>query len=166
MTLRQLFREDWVVYAKPPFGGPEHVLNYLARYTHRVAISNHRLLAFQNDRVSFRWKDYAHGGKQKIMTVSADEFLRRFLIHVLPKGLVRIRHFGLFANRRRGSMLTRCRALLCAHDRATHAEITVQMRCPVCTGPMVVLERITNTQLYFRLGLLLPNLPRNAVDSS
>ena len=65
--LRPLFREDWVVYAKPPFGGPEHVLNYLARYTHRVAISNHRLVAFQNDRVSFRWKDYAHGGKQKIM---------------------------------------------------------------------------------------------------
>ena len=79
--------------------------NYLARYTHRVAISNHRLVAFQNDRVSFRWKDYAHGGKQKIMTVSADEFLRRFLIHVLPRGLVRIRHFGLFANRRRGDML-------------------------------------------------------------
>ena len=110
--LRQLFHQDWVVYAKPPFGGPEHVLNYLARYTHRVAISNHRLVAFQNDRVSFRWKDYAHGGKQKIMTVSADEFLRRFLIHVLPKGLVRIRHFGLFANRRRGDALARCRSLL------------------------------------------------------
>jgi Putative transposase len=101
--LRQLFHHDWVVYAKPPFGGPEHVLNYLARYTHRVAMSNHRLVAFQNDRVSFLWKDYAHGGKQKIMTVSADEFLRRFLIHILPKGLVRIRHFGLFANRRRGA---------------------------------------------------------------
>ncbi len=91
MVIRMPFGEkgDWVVYAKPPFGGPEHVLHYLARYTHRVAISNHRLVAFQNDRVSFRWKDYAHGGKQKIMTVSADEFLRRFLVHVLPKGLVR-----------------------------------------------------------------------------
>ncbi len=109
--LRQLFHKDWVVYAKPPFGGAEHVLNYLARYTHRVAISNHRLVAFKNDRVSFRWKDYAHGGKQKVMTVSADEFLRRFLLHVLPKGLVRIRHFGLFANRRRAA-LARCRALL------------------------------------------------------
>ena len=94
-------RQDWVVYAKPPFGGAEHVLNYLARYTHRVAISNHRLVAFENDRVSFRWRDYAHGGKKKVMTVSAHEFLRRFLLHVLPGGLVRIRHFGLFANRRR-----------------------------------------------------------------
>jgi hypothetical protein len=99
--LWQLGQEDWVVYAKPPFGGTEQVLNYLARYTHRVAISNHRLVAFANDRVSFRWRDYAHGSNNKIMTVSADEFLRRFLLHVLPKGLVRIRHFGLFANRRR-----------------------------------------------------------------
>jgi hypothetical protein len=155
-----------VVYAKPPFGGPEHVLNYLARYTHRVAISNHRLVAFQNDRVSFRWKNYAHGGKQKIMTVSAEEFLRRFLVHVLPKALVRIRHFGLFANRRRGSMLARCCALLGAHDCATYAEIVAQMRCPVCSGPMLVLERMTSSQLYFRSGLLLLNLPRNAVDSS
>src|ERR1035441_618607 len=96
--LWQLGQKDWVVYAKPPFGGAEHVLKYLARYTHRVAISNHRLVAFENDRVSFRWRDYAHGGKKKVMTVSADEFLRRFLLHVLPKGLVRIRHFGLFAN--------------------------------------------------------------------
>jgi hypothetical protein len=85
-----------VVYAKPPFGGAEYVLNYLARYTHRVAISNHRLVAFESDRVSFRWRDYAHDGKQKVMTVSAHEFLRRFLLHVLPGGLVRIRHFGLF----------------------------------------------------------------------
>jgi hypothetical protein len=100
------------------------------------------------------------------MTVSADEFLRRFLIHVLPKGLVRIRHFGLFANRRRGSMLARCRALLGGEGCATRAEITAPMRCPVCTGPMVILERITSTQLHFRSALLLPDLPRNAVDSS
>ena len=110
--LWQLGQKDWVVYAKPPFGGAEHVLNYLARYTHRVAISNHRLVAFENDRVSFRWRDYAHGGKKKVMTVSADEFLRRFLLHVLPGGLVRIRHFGLFANRRRSAALERCRDLL------------------------------------------------------
>src|ERR1039458_7700008 len=103
--LWQLGQKDWVVYAKPPFGGAEHVLNYLARYTHRVAISNHRLVGFENDRVSFRWRDYAHGGKKKVMTVSADEFLRRFLLHVLPKGLVRIRHFGFFANRRRETAL-------------------------------------------------------------
>ena len=133
--IRQLFRQDWVVYAKPPFGGPEHVLNYLARYTHRVPISNHRLVAFQNDRVSFRWKDYAHGGKQKIMTVSAHEFLRRFLIHVLPKGLVRIRHFGLFANRRSGRMLARCRALLGADNCATDPELTAQLRCPFAAVP-------------------------------
>ena len=104
--LEELSRKDWVVYAKPPFGGVEHVLNYLARYTHRVAISNHRLVAFENGRVSFRWRDYAHGGKKKVMTVSAHEFLRRFLLHVLPGGLVRIRHFGLFANRRQSAART------------------------------------------------------------
>jgi hypothetical protein len=164
--LRRLFHQDWVVYAKPPFGGPEHVLNYLARYTHRVAISNHRLVAFQNDRVSFRWKDYAHGGKQRIMTVSADEFLRRFLVHVLPKGLVRIRHFGLFANRRRGSMLVRCRALLGADGCATDPEITAQLRCPVCCGAMLVVERMTSSQLRFCSGLILPDPPRRSLDSS
>jgi len=164
--LRHLFHQDWVVYAKPPFGGPEHVLNYLARYTHRVAISNHRLVAFQNDRVSFRCKDYAHGGKQKIMTVSADEFLRRFLIHVLSKGLVRIRHFGLFANRRRGNMLARCRALLGVDDCATNTEITIQLRCSVCTGPVLVIERMTSSQLHFRLGLILPDPQRCNLDSS
>jgi len=164
--LRQLFHQDWVVYAKPPFGGPEHVLNYLARYTHRVAISNHRLVAFQNDRVSFRWKDYARGAKQKIMTVSADEFLRRFLIHVLPKGLVRIRHFGLFANRRRGRMLSRCRTLLAAERCEAHPEITTQLRCPVCTGPMLVVERMTSSQLYFRSVLILPDPQRCSIDSS
>ena len=110
--LRQLFTKEWVVYAKPPFGGAGHVLQYLARYTHRVAISIHRLVSFKDDQVFFRWKDCAVGCKQKVMTVSADEFLRRFLIHVLPKGLVRIRHFGLFANRRRFASLERCRSLL------------------------------------------------------
>jgi len=164
--LRQLFRENWVVYAKPPFGGPEHVLHYLARYTHRVAISNHRLVAFQNDRVSFRWKDYAHGGKHKIMTVSAEEFLRRFLIHVLPRGLVRIRHFGLFANRRRGEALSRCRILLGAVTCASHAQITTQLLCPVCAGPMLVIERLTSNQLFFRLGSILRTPPRYTVDSS
>jgi predicted Zn-ribbon and HTH transcriptional regulator len=97
--LRPLFRKDWVVYAKRPFGGPEHVLHYLARYTHRVAISNHRLIAFENDQVTFRWKDYAHGNKKRKMTLAADEFLRRFLLHVLPRGFVRIRFFGFLANR-------------------------------------------------------------------
>jgi predicted Zn-ribbon and HTH transcriptional regulator len=92
--LRSLFQSDWVVYAKKPFGGPEHVLQYLARYTHRVAISNHRLLSFTNGQVTCRWKDYQHGNKHRQMTLSADEFLRRFLLHVLPRSFVRLRHFG------------------------------------------------------------------------
>jgi hypothetical protein len=164
--LRQLFRQDWVVYAKPPFGGAEHVLNYLARYTHRVAISNHRLVAFENDRVSFRWRDYAHGGKQKVMTVSADEFLRRFLLHVLPKGLVRIRHFGFFANRSRQSALARCRQLLGAAACPDRPETTNLLRCPACSGTMLVIERITSAQLYFRPDPNRPTPQRCSVDSS
>lgn len=96
--LRSLFRQDWVVYAKPPFGGPLHVFHYLARYTHRVAISNHRLIAFTDGKVTFRWKDYAHGSKQRLMTLTAEEFLRQFLLHTLPRGLVRIRFFGFLAS--------------------------------------------------------------------
>jgi hypothetical protein len=164
--LRQLFRQDWVVYAKPPFGGAEHVLNYLARYTHRVAISNHRLVAFQNDRVSFRWRDYAHGGKKKIMTVSADEFLRRFLLHVLPGGLVRIRHFGLFANRRRSAALERCRQLLGTVTSTERPEATSLPRCPTCSATMLVIERFTSAQLYFQPHLSLVNQRRCSVDSS
>ena len=164
--LWQLGQKDWVVYAKPPFGGAEHVLNYLARYTHRVAISNHRLVAFENDRVSFRWRDYAHGGKKKVMTLSADEFLRRFLLHVLPKGLVRIRHFGLFANRRRETALARCRELLGTAACAERPEATNLLRCPVCSGTMLVIERITSAQLYFRPDLNLATPQRCSVDSS
>ena len=110
--LRTLFREDWVVYAKAPFGGPEHVLQYLARYTHRVAISNHRLLSVDGDHVTFRWKDYAHHSTSRAMTLTLEEFLRRFLQHVLPKGLPRIRYFGWLANRRRRELLPLCRRLL------------------------------------------------------
>ena len=164
--LRQLGQKDWVVYAKPPFGGAEHVLNYLARYTHRVAISNHRLVAFENHRVSFRWRDYAHGGKNKVMTVPADEFLRRFLIHVLPKGLVRIRHFGLFANRRRSAALERCRKLLGAVAGADRPQTANQLRCPACSGSMLVMERMTTAQLYFRPDLSLTTPQRYSVDSS
>jgi hypothetical protein len=163
--LRQLCQQDWVVYAKPPFGGAEHVLNYLARYTHRVAISNHRLLAFENGCVSFRWRDYAHGGKQKIMTVSADEFLRRFLLHVLPGGLVRIRHFGLFANRRRGTAIERCRVLLCA-TACTHPPEQPSLRCPACSGIMRVVERLTRGQLYFHPSLPPEEPARCRIDSS
>jgi Putative transposase len=95
--LRTLFWQHWVVHAKPAFGRPEQVVRYLGRYTHRIAISNHRLIAFDGDHVTFRWRDYARGNKQRLMTVSAEEFIRRFLVHVLPKGFVRIRHFGFMA---------------------------------------------------------------------
>lgn len=103
---------EWVVHAKPPFGGPEQVLKYLARYTHRVAISNRRLLALEDGEVTFQWKDYAHGGGPKSMTLKATEFIRRFLLHVLPTGFVRIRHYGFLANRVCREKLALCRALL------------------------------------------------------
>ena len=105
-------RAEWVVYAKAPFGGPEHVLDYLGRYTHRVAISNSRLVEFDNGEVAFEWKDYRHESKHKVMRLPADEFVRRFLLHVLPPGFQRIRHFGLLANRTREVKLQRCRDLL------------------------------------------------------
>ena len=163
--LRQLFTKEWVVYAKPPFGGAEHVLHYLARYTHRVAISNHRLVAFKEDRVSFRWKDYAANRKQKVMTISVDEFLRRFLIHVLPKGLVRIRHFGLFANRRRAASLLRCREVLGTPSSPEQPAPNTQPRCPLCSEPMLVVERMTSSQLHFR-STLTPSQSTCGIDSS
>lgn len=103
---------DWVVYAKPPFGGPQKVLDYLARYTHRVAIANHRLLSMNGNTVTFSWKDYRDGGRRKTMTLDAHEFIRRFLLHVLPNGFVRIRYYGIQANRQRAEKLRLCRALL------------------------------------------------------
>ena len=105
-------RTEWVVYAKPPFGGPKHVLEYLGRYTHRVAISNNRLIDFGEGKVTFRWKDYRHESRQKVMRLEAQEFIRRFLLHVLPAGFQRIRHYGLLANRYRAVKLARCRQLL------------------------------------------------------
>ena len=108
----QAARKEWVVYAKRPFGGPAQVLAYLARYTHRIAISNARLLSFHDRKVTFRWKDYRHGNRPRLMTLTGDEFLRRFLLHVLPDRFVRIRHFGFFANRVRGASLAKARQLL------------------------------------------------------
>ena len=148
--LRALFRPDWVVYVKKPFGGPEHVLHYLARYTHRVAISNHRLVEVTDTQVKFRWKDYAHHSKRRIMTLANEEFLRRFLQHVLPRGFPRIRHFGFLANRRRGALLPLCRTLLAVQPsrvRATAAAPSVLWLCPSCQGAMRVIERFTLTQL-------------------
>jgi hypothetical protein len=110
--LHRAVRSDWVVYAKRPFGGPRQVLKYLARYTHRVAISNQRLLRLEDGRVTFRYKDYADGQQARTMILDATEFLRRFLLHVLPRGFVRIRHYGLLANRDRHANLNRCRKLL------------------------------------------------------
>jgi hypothetical protein len=110
--LGQLRTEQWVVYAKPPFGGPAHVLRYLGRYTHRIAISNHRLIAFDGDKVSFQWRDYAHGNKKRVMTLDAVKFLSRFFLHVLPKGFVRIRRYGLLSNRFRAECLPLARRLL------------------------------------------------------
>ncbi len=150
--LRPLFRKDWVVYAKPPFGGPEHVLHYLARYTHRVAISNHRLLGLADGQVTFQWKDYAHDSKKRKMTVSAHEFLRRFLLHALPKGFVRIRFFGFLANRRRSTLLVQCQRLLDAQPVTrpplSQAQAIVSTwLCPSCGGTMVLVERLTAEQV-------------------
>jgi hypothetical protein len=146
---QQAVRNEWVVYAKPPFGGPERVLKYLARYTHRVAISNHRLRTLENARVSFDWKDYAHRGRTKIMTLDAVEFIRRFLLHVLPCGLVRIRQFGFLANRVRKQKLEQCRALLGVgtpspvidSGDSPHAQIEDAHRCPMCKlGRLIIIE--------------------------
>jgi len=141
---------DWVVHVKPPFGGPHRVLKYLARYTHRVAISNHRLRSFEKGRVSFEWKDYADHSRTKLMTLDAVEFLRRFLLHVLPTGLVRIRQFGFLANRVRKPRLKLCRALLTtpsptapvAEDGTTAAASS--QPCPICKlGRLLVIELLT-----------------------
>ena len=112
VLLNQNYGREWVVYTKPSFGGPEQVLRYLSHYTHRVAISNHRILSIADGNVTFRWKDYAYGNKKKKMTLTACEFLRRFFLHVLPQGFVRIRHFGFLANRQRKVLLKICRQLL------------------------------------------------------
>ena len=144
--LRRLHRQDWVVYAKPAFGGPKQVLRYLGRYTHRVAISNHRLLSFDGGRVTFRWQDYARGRKQRTMTLTGTEFLRRFFLHVLPKGFVRIRHFGFLANRSRACRLKLCRQLLANHPLPTTSSPVLSAdasiwHCPHCGTVMVVIER-------------------------
>jgi len=122
-------------------------------------------VAFENDRVSFRWRDYAHGGKKKVMTVSAHEFLRRFLLHVLPGGLVRIRHFGLFANRRRSAALERCRELLGVAASSDPPQPS-SLHCPACSGIMLVVERMTSGQLYFRAKPTAFETRRCCLDSS
>ena len=144
--LRELRRVEWVVYAKPPFGGPAQVLAYLGRYTHRVAIANSRLVSVTDAQVAFRWKDYRDHGKTKLMTLAADEFIRRFLLHALPDGFHRIRHYGFLANRQRAAKLALCRRLLDAPSQGPPAEQVQDAapshwpdRCPTCGGAMVVL---------------------------
>lgn len=158
--LAPLRRAKWVVYAKPPFAGPEQVLEYVGRYTHRVAISNNRLLNIEDDTVRFRWKDYRDHDRQKVMTVSANEFIRRFLLHVLPDGFHRIRYYGFLSNRHRAQKLARCRELLAMpvpeplHDQSEqdyrdhYEELTgVSLRqCPTChQGQMVTIETFDST---------------------
>jgi Putative transposase/Transposase zinc-binding domain len=152
-VLSAVVRKDWVVYAKPPFGGPEAVLRYLARYTHRVAISNARLLDFEDGMVRFRYKDYAHGNRKRVMTLTALEFVRRLLLHVLPTGFMRLRHYGILANRHRHEKLALCRRLL-GSGSAVEPElpetkqinenlssITPKRACPACgAARMIVIE--------------------------
>jgi hypothetical protein len=155
--LRPLFRKDWVVYAKRPFGGPEHVLHYLARYTHRVAISNHRIVNVADGKVTFRWKDYAHKGKQRLMTVTGEEFLRRFLLHTLPRSFVRIRFCGFLANRCRGALLPLCRERLKAVPLLPSATPAgpapsprCSWRCPHCGGGMALSEKLSPQQMQWQ----------------
>jgi hypothetical protein len=142
--LSPLYAKDWVVYAKPPFGGPEQVLKYLARYTHRVAISNHRLVKLEDGKVTFRYRDYADSRKEKFLTLSTEEFLRRFVMHVLPKGFMKIRHYGLLSSRQREMRLRVARRLLLAVTAlvavvaAPSVEAASPATCPRCGGVRLV----------------------------
>jgi hypothetical protein len=173
---------EWVVYSKPPFGGPDQVLRYLARYTHRVAISNHRLIAIENGEVTFQWKDYASDGKQRTMTLKAIEFLRRFLLHVLPVGFVRIRHYGFLANRVCREKLKLCRALLldavssdglAEPERASDPKEALEGEsaahiCPICgKGRLAIVETLWAVSVNRRRTLdQQPATQRTAIDTS
>ena len=161
ILLRKAAHKKWIVYSKPPFAGPEQVLKYLGRYTHRIAISNGRLISMKDGKVTFRWRDRTHGDKLKLMTLDAVEFMRRFLLHVVPKGLMRIRHYGLLANVHKHRLLPRCRELLgvevsgCGDtddpgDHETWQELLYRVTgkdvtlCPHCKkGHLVVKERLS-----------------------
>jgi hypothetical protein len=159
--LSRLRAIDWVVYAKRPFGGPAQVLEYLGRYTHRVAISNQRLVSLDDRVVRFAWTDYADHDRRKVMALAVDEFLRRFLLHVLPRGFMRIRHFGLLANRHRAARVARCRQLLAAPTPPTAPDApevidALLHRCPVCqVGHWVVVEILPRA--IARRGCLSPD---------
>jgi hypothetical protein len=159
--LAPLRATDWVVYAKRPFAGPEQVLEYLGRYTHRVALSNHRLVSLLEGVVRFHWKDYADHDRRKVMALPVDEFLRRFLLHVLPTGFMRIRHFGLLANRTRHATLDRCRHVLQApipspedvrpepvHELMQRLTGVDYSRCPVCGEGRLVITAIVERPIH------------------
>lgn len=132
-ALRKASKQDWIVYAKPPFGGAEQVLEYVSRYTHRIAISNRRILSFTNNQVTFRWRDYANGNRQKEMTLDAIEFLRRFLMHVLPDRFVRIRYYGFLTNSRRRRNVALVRVLLGSIREPSHRQRPARLvLCPNC----------------------------------
>jgi hypothetical protein len=167
--LHLLRHKKWIVYAKPPFGGPEYVLQYLARYTHRVAISNGRLLDLTNGQVRFRWRDSKHNNRSKVMPLDAVEFIRRFLLHVLPSGFVKIRHFGLLANRNRRPALALCRNYLDARAVETTAMLTdrqqqaIRRCCPSCKrGTLRIIARLS----AFALATHATLLPTAHINSS
>ena len=154
--VRTLYRTKWVVEVRPPFGGAGRALQYLSRYTHRVAISNQRLVSFEQDQVTFRWRDSAHGNQQRLLTLDLDEFLRHFLLHVLPSGFQRIRYYGLMTNSKRGALLPLCRRLIAR----LHPSRTIVLPdeesarsgwlCPRCGGRLLIVERFTAAQLRTR----------------
>lgn len=168
--IQALLKVDWVVYAKPPFGGPEKVLDYLGRYTHRVAIANHRLVDVANGKVTFHWRDYRHQSRKRKMTLDTEEFIRRFLMHVLPTGFVRIRYFGFLANRYRAKKIEMARALLrlrkdeASESRSGHEEKTPNWRldshlCPHCRrGQLICVETLAPVPEC--------TVPVQAIDSS
>lgn len=157
--LHTAHRHRWVVDVKRPLGGPQYVLKYLSQYTHRVAISNHRLISLTEGKVTFRWKDYRNGGQHKLMTLTTDEFLRRFLLHALPTGFVRIRFFGFMANRRRAALLPMCKQLLATNPQqevvppsdTSDLNEDSTWRCLLCGGQMIVVDRFTARQILVEI---------------
>ena len=154
--VRTLYRNKWVVDLRPPFGGPGKALEYLSRYTHRVAISNQRLVSFEQGQVTFRWRDSAHANQQRLMTLELDEFLRRFLLHVLPSGFHRIRYYGLMTNSKRGQLLPLCRQLIARVNPsrtispAGSEPARGGLACPRCGSRLLIVERFTAAQLRTR----------------
>ena len=154
--VRTLYRNKWVVDLRPPFGGPGKALEYLSRYTHRVAISNQRLVSFEQGQVTFRWRDSAHGNQQRLMTLDLYEFLRRFLLHVLPSGFHRIRYYGLMTNSKRGELLPLCRQLIARVNPSRTISLPGSepsrggLACPRCGGRLLIVERFTAAQLRTR----------------